>query len=195
MTQSQKQNLPSWGMPRNVSYKLGKVICCRSAVDDLTMLCWLLDRGADPNKRCTIDLTPFSMAVVTAPLVNIKLLLKRGADIGKGKPVHYAIDREMDVIPVLQLLLQHGAAIDAPLYDRKQDYASWRLYSFRNLGTPLHLAACAGRTNVIEFLLNKGADATLEDNHGRTPRQCAEFYQHQDAARLLTRGELNSKRT
>ena len=154
------------------------------------MLCWLLDHGADPNKRCQIDLTPFSMAVVTAPLANIQLLLERGADVKKGKPVHYAIDRETNVIPVLQLLLQHGAAMNTPLYDRKQDYASWRLFLFRNLGTPLHLAACAGRMDVVEFLLNKGADTTLEDNYGRTPRQCAEFYQHWDVVKILDKRQV-----
>lgn len=149
------------------------------------MLRWLLDHGADPNKQCSIELTPFSIAVVTAPLANIELLLTEGADVNKGKPVHYVIDREKDVIPVLQLLLDHGAPVNTPLYDRKQDYNSWRLYYFRNLGSPLHLAACAGKTDIVKFLLNNGADTASQDNHGRTPGQCAAKYQHWDTLEII----------
>ena len=40
--------------------------------------------------------------------------------------------------------------------------------------TPLHLAAKNGQEECVKVLLNHGADVSLMDEHGKTPRQRAE---------------------
>ncbi|CEJ60620.1 hypothetical protein PMG11_09189 [Penicillium brasilianum] len=54
------------------------------AVDDEEMTMWLLDHGANPNKRCEIDCTALSYAVQLAPVSIVKLMLSRGGDVRKG---------------------------------------------------------------------------------------------------------------
>ncbi|GES59634.1 ankyrin repeat protein [Aspergillus terreus] len=76
------------------------------AVDDEEMTLWLLDHGADPNKQCSIDLTPLSYAVEQAPLSTVKLLLDRGGDVHKGQLLHHAVERQTDTIEVLGMLLE-----------------------------------------------------------------------------------------
>ena len=63
------------------------------------MTLWLLDHGADPNKQCSIDLTPLSYAVEQASPPTVKLLLDRGGDVHKGQLLHHAVDR-IDCHPV-----------------------------------------------------------------------------------------------
>lgn len=40
-------------------------------------------------------------------------------------------------------------------------------------GTPLHVAACSGHTNVVHWLLEQGASPLAEDGYGRTPADVA----------------------
>lgn len=41
--------------------------------------------------------------------------------------------------------------------------------------TPLHAAAAAGRKNIVELLLAKGADANSKNGRGMTPFTVAQF--------------------
>merc|ERR1719281_1225860 len=40
-------------------------------------------------------------------------------------------------------------------------------------GTPLHVAACSGHTNVVHWLLEQGASPLVEDGYGRKPAEVA----------------------
>lgn len=80
------------------------------------MAAWLLDHGADPNRQCVIDLTPFSFAVESASISVIHLILSRGGDVQKGQLLHHAIERRSDTIEVLKLLLEKGAPINSTMY-------------------------------------------------------------------------------
>ncbi len=51
--------------------------------------------------------------------------------------------------------------------------------------TPLHVAARFGKAEIIELLLNAGADAELRDADLRTPLEIAILHEQADAARLL----------
>ncbi|KAJ6185950.1 hypothetical protein N7519_007251 [Penicillium mononematosum] len=61
--------------PSRVSSMKGGILMNQSAkfsllflVGDEQMTSWLLDHGANPNKRCEIDCTPLSYAVQLAPI-------------------------------------------------------------------------------------------------------------------------------
>ncbi|CAG8885948.1 unnamed protein product [Penicillium egyptiacum] len=142
------------------------------AIGDEDMTAWLLHRGADPNRRCSIDLTPLSHAAEPAAISTIRLMLSCGGDVKKGQLLHHAIDRQPDVIEVLQLLIEGGATINATMY--QDDYSSWRLFYFMPLGTALHKAAELGKVGVVRYLITKGADMRITDANGCTAKECAD---------------------
>lgn len=129
-------------------------ISSSSAVKNLEMVAWLLDHGADPNRQCSIDLTPLSYAVADAPTHIIQTLLKCGGDVQKGELLQHAIDRQADVVEVLTLLIQNGAPLDRTMY--QNHHWSWRLFLVSGLGTPLHTAANRGNMDAVRFLFSQG---------------------------------------
>ena len=52
-------------------------------------------------------------------------------------------------------------------------------------GTPLHCASCKGHEDVVNLLLDTGADPNKTDNSRATPLHAAVFYDHEDVAQLL----------
>ena len=140
------------------------------------MVTWLLDHGADPNRQCVIDLTPFSLAVESAPISVIRLILSRGGDVRKGQLLHHAIERHADIIDVLRLLVERGAPINATMYENH--YPSRALFQFMGLGTALHKASALGKDDVVRFLISKGADHSIKDTNGRTAMECAQMSSH-----------------
>ena len=73
-------------------------------------------------------------------------------------------------IPLMDLLLQHGADVNAQVTGTKT-------YSMRIARAPstyegmsaLHVAAQSGRADLVRYLLAKGANADLVDNNGHKP--------------------------
>jgi uncharacterized protein len=104
----------------------------------------------------------------------VALLLAKGArleargDNGEG-PLH---DAALGGSPeVITLLLDHGAAIDAP--DRESG------------ATPLMIAASLGRAGAVAVLLRRGANPQLRDHAGHTALDRAREAQNNDVVKLL----------
>ncbi|KAJ5163761.1 uncharacterized protein N7500_005591 [Penicillium coprophilum] len=142
-----------------------------NALNDLEMTTWLLDHGADPNRRCSIDFTPLSCAVEHASLPVVCLLLNRGGDVTKGQVLHHAVARNSDTVEVLKLLIVRGAPINGIMY---QDHRpSWDMYFFMG-ETSLHKAVYLRKTDVIRYLLEQGADPNIKDAGDQTVIQRAD---------------------
>lgn len=159
------------------------ITCIRFVVEDRELTSWFLDRGADPNASCVLDLTPLSFAIRKASLETIVLLFERGGDVEKGQLAHHAVERESDELEVLKLLDRRGASLDQPKYSNHQ--YSWNLQYFMGLGTPLHRAAQLGKAEVVSYLLDKGADPSIRDSKGRTALECAKLSKKDDVIVLL----------
>lgn len=146
------------------------------------MALWLLDHGADPNKRCEIDCTPLSYAVQFAPISIIEMMLRRGGDVTKGQLLQYTIFRATDTNGVLSLLVEQGASLNAAMH---QDERTLRRFWPMSLGAPLHIAAELGKVDIIRHLLNLGADASVKDANALTVMELAQKWNHPEVVRLL----------
>jgi ankyrin repeat protein len=117
---------------------------------DMDVIRSLLAKGANPNIN-DMGFTPFLVAAGVTP----------GAGGGGGAPNTTLLD----------LMIQHGADVNTQV-------AGMRSYSMRISYSPppdkegtsaLHGAVQAGRTDLVRYLLEKGARPELVDANGRKP--------------------------
>lgn len=138
-------------------------------------------------------LTPLCEAVRYGRYDAAKVLLEGGANAnhasGTGvKPLWLACRPRLveahSVTPVntsdsmrpstdlVKLLLEHGATLDAPSFDKQ---------------TPLMAASAAGDSLVVECLLKAGANISLANDHGFTPLMFASYFGHVGVTTILLR--------
>jgi ankyrin repeat protein len=122
------------------------------------------------DARSPKDETPLMMASLRGQLGVAKTLIARGADVVKTgwTPLHYAATNSH--IPVMELLLDEHAYIDA---------------ESPNGTTPLMMAAMYGTPAAVRFLLEAGADPTLKNQLGMTAADFAAKADRKDSAEML----------
>jgi ankyrin repeat protein len=129
---------------------------------------WLLDNGADLDRRGGAGRTPLHWACMTGRDDSIaRLLVERGANVNaedareRRTALHLAVTREEKELT--ELLLNKGANVSA---------RTGRIVvhdGFDEGWTPLHSACEAGDKAIIELLLARGADANAATKNGHTP--------------------------
>lgn len=151
---------------------------------DRTLTEWFLAHGADPNARCTFDITPLSKAVISAPLEIIQLLFRHGGSVEKGQFLHNVIHRQTpDSLQVAQMLIDRGCSINAIMYQNHTP--SYQHYQYGGLGTPLYKAARCGNLEMVELFLQNGADPLIHADGVVTPIEAAECNGHTPVVELL----------
>ncbi len=118
--------------------------------------------------------SPLMMAAIKGHLPLAKRLIERKAEVNKPgwAPLHYAAANAEPVgLDLVRLLLEHHAYIDA---------------ESPNKTTPLMMAARYGSPQVVQLLLEEGADATLKNEQGLNALDFAQLAERKDAVRLLT---------
>lgn len=152
---------------------------------------WLLDRGADPNRRCHIDTTPLSWAAQWGTVRTIKVMLDDyDGDVHTGQLLHYAVRRKVESVEVLELLLDRGARINQTMYEN-HDW-SRRFHFWMPLGTALHEAARVDNVRAARYLLSRGIDASIKDTKDRTALECARKCKSERVVKLLEEIENNT---
>lgn len=101
----------------------------------------------------------------------------------RGQLAHHAVEREQDVVLVLDMLVARGAPLDEPQYARHS--RSWNHEFFKDLGTPLHRATELGKFDVIQYLLKNNVNRDIRDSKNRTPLDIAKGIGHECLVSLL----------
>ncbi|KAI9915988.1 hypothetical protein PsorP6_007522 [Peronosclerospora sorghi] len=122
------------------------------------LLTLLLERGADVNAMALDGTTPLHIACLKNHERSVKLLLKYNAlievtTLTGSSPLHLAA--KLGHSEIVAILLAARANVDFPTRD--------------STTTALLLACMAGHANVVEQLLDAGADPQVEDADGNTP--------------------------
>ena len=148
--------------------------------NSLVMCKLLVGAGAEINASGNQGNTPLHFAAyrvgreeLSAEVYNgiIALLLDNGASVESenmiaATPLHSAVNRGADPSAV-EMLLTSGANVNAKTVGGGA-YA------------PLHAAAANGRADLVEILLNHGANRDLKDGRGKTPLEMAVEQGHLD---------------
>ena len=155
----------------------------------------LLQKGADPNLADYQGATPLHFAAEVGDLESIRLLLNGGAAVDacdKGGASPLAVAAEYNRLPAMTLLMDSGASLGlcsggpprlSPLHlaAKNGQVGSARMLIDRgadvNLiapdrqNTPLQAAMGVynRKTDVVEYLLEHGANPNMKDIDGNTP--------------------------
>jgi uncharacterized protein len=123
--------------------------------------------------------SPLMLAALKGQLALAELMVKKGADVNKTgwTPLHYAASGAH--LPVMKLLLENYAYIDA---------------ESPNGTTPLMMASMYGNAAAVQFLIDEGADPMLKNIHGLTAQQFAQRANRPDAAELVLKA-IRSKQS
>jgi ankyrin repeat protein len=148
---------------------------------------YLLSQGADPNRQTNESGDP---VIVGVAYVNnpecVRLLLEGGADANavtqhtSETPLHASLAQGPDVpterrLAVVKLLVEHGADVNRRNVPGVPCHAFWR--DVRTRGeTPLHRAAAYASEDVVQYLLDAGADKTIRDANGDSPQSWASWH-------------------
>lgn len=141
--------------------------------------------------------TPLHAAAAKGHIEVVQVLLADGADLNArdqlGRtPVHLAVYCGQEA--VAELLLAKGANLDifAASGLGKFDHVAMLLKAKPGLvnmegpkGRPLHWAAYRDQKDVVELLLEKGAEVNARDKFGLTPLHEAAFGGHKDVVEVL----------
>ncbi len=117
--------------------------------------------------------SPLMMAALKGHLAQARRLIQRKAEVNKPgwTPLHYAASNATPVsVDMVRLLLEHHAYIDA---------------ASPNRSTPLMMAAHYGSTEVIQLLLEEGADPLIRNEQGMTAIDFARRAQRDAHASLI----------
>ncbi|KAL5228796.1 hypothetical protein ABZP36_017061 [Zizania latifolia] len=133
----------------------------------------LLDYGADPNARDSEGKVPLWEALCEKHAAVVQLLVNGGADLSSGDTGLYAcIAVEKNNTELLNDIVHYGGDVTRPC-------------SGRDGTTALHRAVCDGNVQMVELLLEHGADIDKQDDNGWTPRALAEQQGHDDILLLF----------
>lgn len=149
---------------------------------DTAQIKTLLEGGADHAAVDEAGETALMHAAHGGHVAAVQLLIAAGADVNAKSPqgwtalakAAYNSETERGYVEVIEVLHEAGASLDERIF----------------FGiTPLMLAAGGGDAQVVEWLINTGADVLAANEGGRTARMMADDKFYVDVINLLHEAE------
>jgi ankyrin repeat protein len=162
-------------------------------MENIELIKFFLDQGADVNEKNQFDSTPLHRAIQTESLDVVKLLVSQGADVHErgigGATLLHEFETYAGSPDVMKFLVSQGADVNAtdndgntPLHHAARNDLLDAVKCLVSLGanvnaidhrgmTPLHEGlSFRGECSVelVEYLLSQGADVHAQDRYGRT---------------------------
>jgi ankyrin repeat protein len=137
-----------------------------------------IDAGANIDAPDWDARTPLHNAVQHQHTALVELLLRHGANVNTqdtvsfDSPLHCACSRPSANLAIATMLLDAGAAVNAR--------------GAEGGDTPLHCAAYSDESQIVQLLLQRGADRTIESNDGDTAMSYAQGSRHVAVIELLS---------
>lgn len=136
--------------------------------------------GVDVNAKNTDGRTPLHYAVDIGNLEMVNVLLKNKADVTQTTsqghtPLHIAAVK--DSTEIAEALLQHMS------HDKSNDFINAQTLDG---STSLHLAARSGNSDMVKFLLKRGAIYNIHNDQGKTPLSLCIHHESDDLLRLIS---------
>ena len=149
---------------------------------DIEVMQALLAKGANPKVGPAV-LTPFLVAAGVGAGSDAKIGgTGLALDSSAGGPVN---------LEAMELLLQHGANVNDQVTGTKTYSMRISRAPSTNEGrTALHIAAQAGKTDLVRYLLSKGASTEVKDAGGRKPIDLVGVAQGSSAPSAATAAEI-----
>lgn len=153
------------------------VLYVAASIGDVANMTAAIERGADPNGTIAgqYGWTPLMIAAADGHEAAVRVLLAMGGDPNRKNDLGRTalmFPSSYGFIGVARALLDAGADVNVV----PTDDTRW---------TALMAAACAGRADVTQLLLERGADSALKDSKGRTALACARNNDHSDVVKIL----------
>jgi hypothetical protein len=167
------QALLRQGANPNVLYKNGQPAIMRAVVDGAWKVFDVLaaDPRTDVNAVNPANETALMYLAVAGDTERARKLIKRGAQVNRlgWTPLHYAASKGR--IETAKLLLAHQAMVNAPSPEGT---------------TPIMMAALSGNREMVDLLLNAGADITTRNLKGQNAADWAYTAKHGKLGEELT---------
>lgn len=150
------------------------------ACKNLELAQHLIDKGADVNVQAYGGYTPLMQATYSGNLKLVKLLADHGAELNargqQGTVLHQIIiNKTASNTAMVKLLVENGAKLQE--------------YCYGN--TELHLAVLLGSSDMVQTLINLGADVNAVNDYGYTPLYYAAMHGQLSKADMLIAAGAN----
>jgi len=143
----------------------------------------LIASGADVNAKDEDKKTPLYYAALNGNTDMVKVLLESGAEVNakdEGGRTAYIIACDRGNIETANVLLKAGAVDSLPMAAARGDLDAVKAFIAKGVNintreknydqdTALTFASNLGHTEIVKYLIEKGADINLADAKGRTP--------------------------
>ncbi|KAI9680247.1 MAG: hypothetical protein M1822_007246 [Bathelium mastoideum] len=184
-----------WEIDRAVNQYTTSILGCLIGNEELVQ--WCLSRGATPDVAGPMGHTAMQRAASSASLETLQLLAAHGGTIQNTDLVAHAAfaycNSGRDRLPIIQYLLEQGVPIDAYYMSQSSAWKSVDNSMFLTYGeqNALHLAISHGKKELVQLLLERGADAKLEmfslktELKRKRPVELAEMLGYRDIVALL----------
>ena len=150
---------------------------------------WFLDRGCDPNGKCSGGITAVVEAARVASLSVLKLLLAyhgtaRNSD-AIARAVHGHILNVPDRLEVVECLLAAGAPIDAYQFEPLSEEVI-SMAQLIGMETGLQLAVRENKLDMVKLLVQRGADVMKKGGLGTRGENAIEIAESKGFGEIVT---------